>query len=65
MDAALEATTSTNGDGFSLGWYGEHQDPRLYHEVRPASIAATGCGRENCMLIPRRGNPAGAVRFSP
>ncbi|HXW21747.1 MAG TPA: class II glutamine amidotransferase [Rhodomicrobium sp.] len=33
---ALEATTSTNGDGFGLGWYGEHQEPGLYHEVRPA-----------------------------
>jgi predicted glutamine amidotransferase len=34
--AALESTTSTNGDGFGLGWYGEHPEPGLYHETRPA-----------------------------
>ena len=33
---ALESTASTNGDGFGLGWYGEHDDPGLYREVRPA-----------------------------
>lgn len=33
---ALEGTTSTNGDGFGLGWYGEHPEPGLYREVRPA-----------------------------
>lgn len=33
---ALEATASTNGDGFGLGWYGEHDEPGLYREVRPA-----------------------------
>ena len=33
---ALEATAGTNGDGFGLGWYGEHAEPGLYHEVRPA-----------------------------
>jgi len=33
---ALEATASTNGDGFGLGWYGEHEEPGLYREVRPA-----------------------------
>jgi predicted glutamine amidotransferase len=33
---ALESTASTNGDGFGLGWYGEHEDPGLYREVRPA-----------------------------
>ena len=33
---ALEATASTNGDGFGLGWYGEHEDPGVYREVRPA-----------------------------
>jgi glutamine amidotransferase len=26
----------TNGDGFGLGWYGEREEPGLYHEVRPA-----------------------------
>ena len=33
---ALEATASVNGDGFGLGWYGEHPEPGLYREVRPA-----------------------------
>jgi len=33
---ALESTAATNGDGFGLGWYGEHSEPGLYREVRPA-----------------------------
>lgn len=33
---ALEATASTNGDGFGLGWYDEHPEPGLYREIRPA-----------------------------
>ncbi len=33
---ALESTASTNGDGFGLGWYGQHDEPGLYREVRPA-----------------------------
>src|SRR3977135_1652493 len=33
---ALESTAATNGDGFGLGWYGEHTEPGLYREVRPA-----------------------------
>jgi predicted glutamine amidotransferase len=33
---ALESAASTNGDGFGLGWYGDHEEPGLYHEVRPA-----------------------------
>jgi predicted glutamine amidotransferase len=33
---ALESMSSTNGDGFGLGWYGEHPEPGLYREVRPA-----------------------------
>ncbi len=33
---ALESTSSTNGDGFGLGWYGQHPEPGLYREVRPA-----------------------------
>ena len=33
---ALEATTGTNGDGFGLGWYGNHPEPGLYRETRPA-----------------------------
>ena len=27
---------TTNGDGFGMGWYGEHPEPGLYREVRPA-----------------------------
>lgn len=34
--SALESTASTNGDGFGLGWYGEHAEPGLYREIRPA-----------------------------
>jgi glutamine amidotransferase len=33
---ALESTAGTNGDGFGLGWYGDHLEPGLYREVRPA-----------------------------
>jgi predicted glutamine amidotransferase len=33
---ALESTTSINGDGFGLGWYGMHPEPGLYREIRPA-----------------------------
>lgn len=33
---ALESAASINGDGFGLGWYGEHDEPGLYREVRPA-----------------------------
>jgi predicted glutamine amidotransferase len=33
---ALESTASTNGDGFGLGWYGQHPEPGLYREIRPA-----------------------------
>jgi glutamine amidotransferase len=33
---ALESTAATNGDGFGLGWYGDHPEPGLYREVRPA-----------------------------
>jgi predicted glutamine amidotransferase len=33
---ALESTASVNGDGFGLGWYGSHQEPGLYREIRPA-----------------------------
>jgi len=33
---ALEATSGTNGDGFGLGWYGDHPEPGLYRETRPA-----------------------------
>ena len=33
---ATEARTTTNGDGFGLGWYGERDTPGLYREVHPA-----------------------------
>lgn len=33
---AAECKTHTNGDGFGLGWYGEHDQPGLYREVLPA-----------------------------
>src|SRR5690348_5875529 len=33
---ALESTGRTNGDGFGMGWYGDHPEPGLYREVRPA-----------------------------
>ena len=33
---ATEAIEPTNGDGFGLGWYGEHRDPGIYRELRPA-----------------------------
>lgn len=33
---ALESTAATNGDGFGLGWYGDHPEPGLYRELRPA-----------------------------
>ena len=33
---SLESTAATNGDGFGMGWYGEHAEPGLYREVRPA-----------------------------
>ncbi|MDU3096225.1 MAG: class II glutamine amidotransferase, partial [Bradyrhizobium sp.] len=33
---ALESTAGTNGDGFGLGWYGDHPEPGLYRETRPA-----------------------------
>ena len=33
---AQESRTETNGDGFGIGWYGEHNHPGLYREVHPA-----------------------------
>jgi len=33
--AALESTAATNGDGFGLGWYGDHPEPGRYREVQP------------------------------
>lgn len=45
---AAEAKTVTNGDGFGLGWYGEHREPGLYKELRPA------WGDENLMHLARQ-----------
>lgn len=39
VDQSLHARMGaepTNGDGFGLGWYGEHPEPGLYRETRPA-----------------------------
>lgn len=33
---AERAHTSTNGDGFGVGWYGERAEPAVYREVMPA-----------------------------
>ena len=33
---ALESTAATNGDGFGLGWYGDHPEPGRFREVQPA-----------------------------
>lgn len=33
---ALEAKTPTNGDGFGVAWYSEHQEPGLYRDILPA-----------------------------
>jgi predicted glutamine amidotransferase len=35
LHSQLGATT-TNGDGFGLGWYGEDDDPGVYRSVHPA-----------------------------
>jgi glutamine amidotransferase len=34
--AAREAKTIVNGDGCGIGWYGERDEPGLYHGVLPA-----------------------------
>jgi hypothetical protein len=36
---ALESTASTNGDGFGLGWYGDHAEPG--HETGPVQLGPT------------------------
>jgi glutamine amidotransferase len=33
---AEEAATTTQGDGFGIGWYGEREEPGVYREVMPA-----------------------------
>ncbi|GGF07820.1 class II glutamine amidotransferase [Aliidongia dinghuensis] len=34
--AARKSISTTQGDGFGLGWYGDHPDPGLYREALPA-----------------------------
>lgn len=39
IDQSLHATKSTqttNGDGFGIGWYGKHEEPGVYKDIRPA-----------------------------
>ncbi len=39
IDQSLAARTgpsTTNGDGFGLGWYGDREEPGVYRDVRPA-----------------------------
>jgi len=33
---ATDAPTTTNGDGFGIGWYGKRDKPGVYRDVRPA-----------------------------
>ena len=33
---ALDASTTTNGDGFGIGWYGRRDLPGVYRDIRPA-----------------------------
>jgi predicted glutamine amidotransferase len=33
---ARQGATTTNGDGFGVGWYGDDETPRLYRSVHPA-----------------------------
>ena len=35
LNSRLGATT-TNGDGFGIGWYGDQPAPGLFHSIRPA-----------------------------
>ncbi len=39
IDQSLHATvtsTTTNGDGFGIGWYGQRDVPGVYRDIRPA-----------------------------
>jgi glutamine amidotransferase len=33
---ARSSLTTTNGDGFGMGWYGQAGSPRLYRSTNPA-----------------------------
>jgi len=34
--ASKQGAETTNGDGFGVGWYGEHVEPGLYKDIEPA-----------------------------
>ena len=39
IDQSLHSTMgaeTTNGDGFGIGWYGDHETPGTFHSVEPA-----------------------------
>jgi len=39
IDQSLESrsgATTTNGDGFGIGWYGDRETPGVYKNVQPA-----------------------------
>lgn len=48
---SLQSTAGSNGDGFGLGWYGEHPEPGLYREtarpgrMKTCAISAAICAR--------------------
>lgn len=33
---AVNSPTTTNGDGFGIGWYGKRDQPGVYRDIRPA-----------------------------
>ena len=33
---SADKSTTTNGDGFGIGWYGKRETPGLYRDIRPA-----------------------------
>jgi predicted glutamine amidotransferase len=33
---ARQGATTTNGDGFGVGWYGDGEEPRVYRSTHPA-----------------------------
>lgn len=34
--SARASVTTTNGDGFGIGWYGDREEPGLYRDIQPA-----------------------------
>ena len=44
IDQSLESrsgATTTNGDGFGIGWYGDRETPGVYRDIQPAWNDAT------------------------